>query len=112
MLPALPRVGFVLAVTATLATVAFEDGSSADSLSWVSSGYTPAVGDRVLVLPSDTGWVVASKVTPRPAFTVSTDVTVTPTPLTVYERVEMQGTVQEVWGRGRTRPSRAGTSRR
>jgi len=97
MLPALPRVGFVLAVTATLATVAFEDGSSADSLSWVSSGYTPAVGDRVLVLPSDTGWVVASKVTPRPQLVPAQQVTFPVTPLAEYGRLEAQGNVSVQW---------------
>ncbi|MFC8732187.1 hypothetical protein ACFT5B_06995 [Luteimicrobium sp. NPDC057192] len=67
--PPRPRLGFVTAVDtgAQLVTVAFEDGSTTSSLSWASSAYpAPAVGDRVSVVPHSTGWVVMSKVTPRP----------------------------------------------
>lgn len=74
MLPPRPRVGFVTAVDlgAQLVTVAFEDGSSTSSLSWASSAYaSPAVGDRVLAVPTTTGWVVLSKVTPRPVLVTS-----------------------------------------
>jgi hypothetical protein len=77
-----PRIGFVTAVDLgqQLVTVAFEDGSTTSSLSWASSSYTsPTVGDRVLVIPTSTGWVVSSKVTPRPVLIPDQQVTARPT---------------------------------
>ncbi len=77
-LPKLARLGFVTAVDVTnqLVTVAFEDGSTTSSLSWVSSAYTPTVGDRVKVSNTSTGWVVDGKVTPRPQLIVDQQIRV------------------------------------
>ncbi|GMA26699.1 hypothetical protein GCM10025864_44580 [Luteimicrobium album] len=81
MLPAQPRFGFITAVDTgqQLVTVAFEDGSTTTSLSWASSAYpSPAVGDRVSVVPHTTGWLVVSKATPRPVLVPDQQVLVLP----------------------------------
>lgn len=63
-----PRVGFVRAVTGSSVTVQMDDGATTTGLGWLSSGYSPVVGDRVLAVPAASGeWFVVGKVTSSPA---------------------------------------------
>lgn len=75
----LPRTGFVTAVSLNpqAVTVSMEDGSVTSSLAW-NPAFTPAVGDRVLVTPTTTGWVVTSKVTAAPRLVPDEVVVVAP----------------------------------
>jgi hypothetical protein len=64
----MPRPGFVTAVDVTNAavTVSMGDGTVTSSLGWATA-YTPAVGDRVLVVPTTAGWFVLGKVNAIPS---------------------------------------------
>jgi hypothetical protein len=76
----LPRPGFVTAVDVTNAavTVSMGDGTVTSSLGWATA-YTPAVGDRVLVVPTTAGWFVTGKVNAIPSVIADQQVQAFPT---------------------------------
>lgn len=94
-MPPLPRVGFVTAIdlAAQAVTVSMEDGATTSALAWDAS-LTPAVGDRVLVTPTTTGWVVTARVTAAPRLV--TDETVTVGPVRSWAKVNAS---DSPWGR-------------
>jgi hypothetical protein len=63
-MPPHPRVGVVTAFDATTVTVNFGDAPTAGLIRDVA--YSPAVGDRVLVIPAETAWVVMGRISPAP----------------------------------------------
>ena len=76
--PPTPKVGVVASVGVGTVDVRFSTGTVTPGLQYQTS-YVPAVGDRVLVVPADTAWVVLGKVTAEAAAVPDMEVAVAPT---------------------------------
>lgn len=75
--PPTPKIGVVGAIGASTVDVRFSSGTVTPGVPYQTS-YVPAIGDRVLVIPSDTAWVVVGKVTPDLTLVPDQEVTVSP----------------------------------
>jgi hypothetical protein len=78
--PPTPKIGVVAAVGVSTVDVRFAGGAITTGVQY-NAGLVPAVGDRVLVVPADTAWVVVGKVSAPAAAVADQEVAVEPTHL-------------------------------